>query len=925
MSQIPKHQQQVAQDLGEAPIHESPNTIGWLEDMEQAAIKKRNHETVKYVWAVVFSMPKNAAAVWRHNEIMADRDEELEVRLHVHTESVQDLQARTVHVADIPADHIVLSKEKDPTLSLDLMDCLNQFGDVDTVTVRVKPRLDKDGSWALVTFESQPDAAAAVEAGLSVRVTKDTEVLDHKLRVTAAQLELQSKDTVQYKQVHKHTRSEALFRAMPITHECWSFCQKCLASDIEISHHVTANRSKIIISLGATMDSLVQQAVEDRTVMRMAETKGTMFFHPDLLHFYAANHGGLNECVVENQTTKWVPRNPALASEWASRPPRDPSGKNVWEDLNDRSLRVFTSAHAQALVMQRLKSRACVDPEQNRHCSDARTMMKVMKSRVCRKKQHKVTAEMCHDLLLSHGGFRPHSRDVFPKVGGAPVVALLADACHKDPMWTLYPDGHVFTSILSPGSPDYPTYNLIIDVLRVFEAWSETVGREEVFVGTLQHCFPVHDATELSYLKRDWARFSILFHKQLLGFEPEGDPEAFRATKNFANNTFGSDANAPRLYTWPAVMFYQPLEEIHDYFGSDIGLYFAWLDKYTHMLFLMSFYGTFVMVKQLLYHDGPDDNPLTLVYSIYVGAWSIVFLQAWNRRETELRFLWGLDRRKDIDNTRREFKYGPNVALNVNPDTGRQTYVVRNATTQFWRKMISALCVLGMMLFAMVSATMAILVRYLAEDLIDPESDIFIAHGNNTENLPDYDKESHYKYDQTAELASAFLGLFVIIICGMIFDGVAMKLNEYENHRTQDEFDDSLILKTFAFQFLNNYWALIYIAYFREVPDPFFKQVHPCEDGSCMLELQFQLLIVFSFKTVGKQFGFTIRPFIFKAFKLLLANRQFKRALGSTKHTLRELEHTLEELPGGKKAAEITAQVSLSFSLSLSLPLSFLN
>ena len=58
----------------------------------------------------------------------------------------------------------------------------------------------------------------------------------------------------------------------------------------------------------------------------------------------------------------------------------------------------------------------------------------------------------------------------------------------------------------------------------------------------------------------------------------------------------------------------------------------------------------------------------------------------------------------------------------------------------------------------------------------------------------DYDKVSHYSYDQTAELASAFLGLFVIIVCGAIFDGIAMKLNDYENHRTQDEYDDALIL-----------------------------------------------------------------------------------------------------------------------------------
>ena len=65
LAQVPKSQQKAHQALGEVPIHESPNTIGWLEDMEQAALKKRSNERVKYVWAVVFSMPKHVAEVRR--------------------------------------------------------------------------------------------------------------------------------------------------------------------------------------------------------------------------------------------------------------------------------------------------------------------------------------------------------------------------------------------------------------------------------------------------------------------------------------------------------------------------------------------------------------------------------------------------------------------------------------------------------------------------------------------------------------------------------------------------------------------------------------------------------------------------------------------------------------------------------------------
>ena len=40
-------------------------------------------------------------------------------------------------------------------------------------------------------------------------------------------------------------------------------------------------------------------------------------------------------------------------------------------------------------------------------------------------------------------------------------------------------------------------------------------------------------------------------------------------------------------------------------------------------------------------YGGVDENPLTMVYSVYLGLWSISFLNWWTRRENELRFLWG--------------------------------------------------------------------------------------------------------------------------------------------------------------------------------------------------------------------------------------------------------------------------------------------
>ena len=38
-----------------------------------------------------------------------------------------------------------------------------------------------------------------------------------------------------------------------------------------------------------------------------------------------------------------------------------------------------------------------------------------------------------------------------------------------------------------------------------------------------------------------------------------------------------------------------------------------------------------------------------------------------------------------------------------------------------------------------------------------------------------------------------------------------------ENHRTQTQYDDALIIKLFAFQFANSYASCFYIAFFRGV------------------------------------------------------------------------------------------------------------
>ena len=95
--------------------------------------------------------------------------------------------------------------------------------------------------------------------------------------------------------------------------------------------------------------------------------------------------------------------------------------------------------------------------------------------------------------------------------------------------------------------------------------------------------------------------------------------------------------------------------------------------------------------------SGVDDNPMTMFYSVYLGLWSITFLNWWTRRENELRFLWGNEQHQAIAaqaEPRHQFK----GVLEINPDTGRQMLVARSEFGQSLKRLIGFFAVFFMMI-----------------------------------------------------------------------------------------------------------------------------------------------------------------------------------------------------------------------------------
>ena len=64
-----------------------------------------------------------------------------------------------------------------------------------------------------------------------------------------------------------------------------------------------------------------------------------------------------------------------------------------------------------------------------------------------------------------------------------------------------------------------------------------------------------------------------------------------------------------------------------------------------------------------------------------------------------------------------------------------------------------------------------------------------------------------------------------IVILDAIYKRVAVKLNDWENHRTQSEYDSALILKSFMFMFVNNNAVVFYAAFWLQDLNRLFAQV----------------------------------------------------------------------------------------------------
>ncbi|KMQ93390.1 transmembrane protein 16a, partial [Lasius niger] len=328
-------------------------------------------------------------------------------------------------------------------------------------------------------------------------------------------------------------------------------------------------------------------------------------------------------------------------------------------------------------------------------------------------------------------------------------------------------------------------------------------------------------------------------------------------------NLHTADSMRYLLYTeWASLrkcLHYQPLDYIKEYFGVKIGLYFAWLGFYTHMLIPASIVGLlcFIYSCATLYYNKPSEDICNHNDTIEMCPLSALFLELWKKYSAEITHRWdltGLDAQEEYPRPQYLARIAHIKKKSVHVITNTEEPKVSYWKMRFPATILSFSVVLLLIIVAMAAVLGVVLYRMSVLTALSVYGHPMIT--------------SYAILFTTATAAS--INLCCIILFNWLYVWLAEYLTELELLRTQTEFDDSLTLKIYLLEFVNYYASIFYIAFFKGkfvgYPGKYnrffnFRQ-EECGPGGCLLELCIQLSIIM----IGKQAMNTILEMLFPLF-----------------------------------------------------------
>ncbi|XP_052425378.1 anoctamin-8-like [Carassius gibelio] len=233
-----------------------------------------------------------------------------------------------------------------------------------------------------------------------------------------------------------------------------------------------------------------------------------------------------------------------------------------------------------------------------------------------------------------------------------------------------------------------------------------------------------------------------------------------------------------------AVCEKQPLDDICDYFGVKIAMYFAWLGFYTTSMLYPAVIG--FVLWMLTESDQTSRDICCVVFALFNVVWATLFLERWKRRGAELAYKWGtLDTpAESLEEPRPQFR----GVKRCSPVTGCEEFYYPPWRRRVFRWLVSfPVCIL-----CLCFVFLAMLVCFELQEFV-----------MGIKELP-----------RVARFIPKIMLAITVTACDEVYRKIACWLNDMENYRLQSAYEKNLIIKMVLFQFVNSYLSLFYIGFY---------------------------------------------------------------------------------------------------------------
>ncbi|XP_029285495.1 anoctamin-8 isoform X2 [Cottoperca gobio] len=275
-----------------------------------------------------------------------------------------------------------------------------------------------------------------------------------------------------------------------------------------------------------------------------------------------------------------------------------------------------------------------------------------------------------------------------------------------------------------------------------------------------------------------------------------------------------------------AVCEKQPLDDICDYFGVKIAMYFAWLGFYTTSMLYPAVIG--FVLWMLTESDQTSRDICCVVFALFNVVWATLFLERWKRRGAELAFKWGtLDTpAESLEEPRPQFR----GVKRCSPITGCEEFYYPPWRRRVFRWLVSLpICILCLCFVFLVM-------------LICFELQEFVM---GIKEMP-----------RLARFIPKIMLAITVTACDEVYRKIACWLNDMENYRLQSAYEKNLIIKMVLFQFVNSYLSLFYIGFYLKD----------------MERLKEMLVVLSLLRSLQRQVRVNVLPFLFLKIKMLVVS-----------------------------------------------------